>query len=376
MFVARSVAPSDPTRYLVSTFAGLHSSNLALRHRYCFYRVLEPDRWIEDVEGLLTEAAAIVVDTSVFRTNIAEELRLISQRHTLMTKLILIHEDHLSNDPAEDRVRYCTEVPAASRVLEGSISYSLASPKSLDNLWNIIVRQCAAILSIPLSSVPHYPAPNRPFIRAKVIVAVLNNQRLSKHVGVGRSDVTFKDADQGDWDAARQDMTAVGGALLDFLGPAIEPPRPSDVGLPLAPTRGETYAQKAEIGGIQFSTRADSGDAGSLSKGMQRASGRGWGLRRDRGCRVDNSGTRESWGDESRPFVRRRLVQVISLTPLGKPQLLNWARPASVAPDQAISKSSGTSPKDFRTSSPNGSRLGPRRTKATAPTFASLFDIA
>jgi hypothetical protein len=43
---------------------------------------------------------------------------------------------------------------------------------------------------------------------------------------------------------------------------------------------------------------------------------------------------------------------------------------------QAMLKSSGTSPNDFRTSSPNGARSGPRRTKATAPTFASLLDIA
>jgi hypothetical protein len=51
-------------------------------------------------------------------------------------------------------------------------------------------------------------------MNARVIVAVLNNRRLSAHVGVGRSDVTFKDADQVAWDATRQTMSAVGGAHI------------------------------------------------------------------------------------------------------------------------------------------------------------------
>src|SRR5437660_1269904 len=59
--------------------------------------------------------------------------------------------------------------------------------------------------------------------------------------------------------------------------------------------RRGAYVQKAAIGGVQFSTRADIGDARSLSKGMPGAAGREWGTRRDRWRRMEDSGTRESW---------------------------------------------------------------------------------
>jgi hypothetical protein len=79
---------------------------------------------------------------------------------------------------------------------------------------------CAEILSVPLSSIPYYTAPKRPLMNARAIVADSNYRRLSDHVGVGRSDVTFRDADQVAWDAARQAMTAVGGAHIMSMSDA------------------------------------------------------------------------------------------------------------------------------------------------------------
>jgi len=91
--------------------------------------------------------------------------------------------------------------------------------------------------------------------------------------------------------------------LPSFFVRAIEPSGAPDVALPLAPYGRRFYVQEAAIGGVQFSACADSGDARSLSKGVRGAPGRGRGPRRDRGCRAENSGTREG-----------RSLRIIALT--------------------------------------------------------------
>jgi hypothetical protein len=206
------IIPLDPASATTAKLAAPREA-ATRRDRFAFFRVLDRGRWLTDIQQLIMQASIVVVDTSIYRPAVAEELRIISDSPELTTKLVSIHQSHITNTPDEDRALYRNLSSAVIAQLEGSIAFSIASVESLESLWNeLVVRSCEK-LHIPLELAPHYPAPKRWLMNARSMTVALSWKGMSAHIAAGRG-IRFSDADQTDWVQARGVLRAIGGARI------------------------------------------------------------------------------------------------------------------------------------------------------------------
>lgn len=209
--LGQPIIPMDPN----SEFASRMPSSPGLtRHRYCFYRRLNSKgtSWLQEIRTLIKSSDVIVVDTSVFRPAVATELDLISKDETSMSRLILIHELHISVSPEESRDLYFERVgEEISNALRDSFSYHPSNTESLDTLWKSVVHRSAEILQIPTTRIQHYQAPRKWMLSGQALSFAITFKKGSSDVGFSFDNTIFKQATQKDWDCARALLGSIGG---------------------------------------------------------------------------------------------------------------------------------------------------------------------
>ena len=162
----------------------------------------------------------MIIDTSVYRDFVMEELRLITSDGSFFRRAIPIHETDLQLRAEDQRSQYF-DAPNADivQLAKRSWPYYSASEDSLKRLWQHVVSRAGDLIAVDNARSLFLDTPNKWWLNASGLVQRLNKVRAFQDLSLHLSETRFKEATQAAVVTHRR-RTERSGQRFPFPAPA------------------------------------------------------------------------------------------------------------------------------------------------------------